>query len=161
MAFEDVFTLMREHVRYDLHPTLPTPCWSWTGNTNRNGYGEIRYWKKAERGRCDLLHLVSYRMTHGCIPEGFVIDHLCSNRRCFNPAHLEAITMYENTMRGRGPSAQNARKTHCKRGHELPTSRNSQGRRECVECRKNRLLACRARATSGELNGLFACEGSR
>jgi hypothetical protein len=53
----------------------------------------------------------------GPIPEGLVIDHLCRNRGCINPTHMEPVTNAENVLRGEGPTAVNARKTHCKRGH--------------------------------------------
>lgn len=72
--------------------------------------------------------------------EGKTIDHLCRNRGCVNPLHLQAVPMRENTLRGFGPSAENARKTHCKRGHEF-TPENTylhDGRRICKQCNRDR-----------------------
>lgn|SRR5438270_7935452 len=68
-------------------------CWPWRGCVQSKGYGCV--------GR-DLVHRVVYTITHGPIPDGLTIDHLCRNRRCANPAHLEAVTMKENYERGEG-----------------------------------------------------------
>lgn len=81
------------------------------------------------------LHRVSYTLFCGDIPDGLVVDHKCCNTKCWNPAHLQAITNGENVLRGDGPAAKNARKTHCKAGHPLAAVDNS-GRRRCLVCRK-------------------------
>ena len=66
-------------------------CWLWTGATNNNGYGQIRV-----DGQARYVHRLAYETFVGPIPEGFQIDHVCRNRRCVHPAHLEAVTQREN-----------------------------------------------------------------
>lgn len=133
---------LHENVRYVQGP-FTSPCWVWTGDENRNGYGIIRYWDKERRGSSEMVHKISYRKARGPIREGFTVDHLCRNRLCFNPDHLEAVTGRVNTLRSENPCAKNARKTHCIRGHELPSVRNYHGKRQCNECRKIKLTGVR------------------
>lgn len=88
-------------------------CWEWIGSINYKGYGEFYCDKKLRKA-----HRVSYEIFKGLIPQDLTIDHLCRNRKCVNPEHLEAVTMKENTLRGISFSAINKRKTHCPQGHE-------------------------------------------
>ena len=88
-------------------------CWNWRGGCNGNGYGRFCYHGQ----RC--AHRLAYELLVGPIPEGMQLDHLCRNRRCVNPAHLEPVTCRENILRGGSLAAQRARRTHCKRGHPL------------------------------------------
>jgi len=106
-------------------------CWNWTGFIRKDGYGELR-----SRGKLYLAHRISYELFVGIIPEDLVIDHKCRNKKCVNPNHLEVVTQRENLLRGEGPTAQNAGKTHCLRGHLLFGSNSyiSQGRRRCRKC---------------------------
>ncbi len=87
-------------------------CWLWTASTNRYGYGQFRL-----AGRMIGPHCYAYEFCIGGIPAGLQIDHRCRVRHCVNPDHMEVVTSRVNTMRGEGPTAHNARKTHCKHGH--------------------------------------------
>lgn len=87
-------------------------CWEWAGVLTPKGYPRMH----DKRGIS--AHRYSYVLHTGHDPLGLDIDHLCRNRRCVNPQHLEAVTARVNILRGTCPAAVNARRTHCKRGHE-------------------------------------------
>ena len=76
-----------------------------------SGYGHI-----SVNGTMQLVHRLAYSMFVP-IPEGLVLDHLCRNRSCINPNHLEPVTVAENNLRGEGCMADYARRTHCPQGH--------------------------------------------
>lgn len=73
----------------------PGDCRTWAGALNPEGYGRAVY-----RGKSMGAHRAAYLSAVGPIPEGLTIDHLCRNRACINPAHLEPVTQSENTRRG-------------------------------------------------------------
>lgn len=92
-----------------------TGCWEWIASLNgKSGYGTLNV-----RGRATLAHRASYEEFVGPIPEGHEIDHLCRNRKCINPEHLEPVTSSENHRRSPTDKASiHAKKTHCPKGHE-------------------------------------------
>lgn len=108
-------------------------CWVWLAKRTL-GYGS--FWNGQSH---EGAHRYSYRLHVGPIPPGFELDHLCRNRACVNPAHLEPVTQRVNLLRGEGACARNARKKSCLRGHEF-TESNTRiligGRRECRICRR-------------------------
>lgn len=111
-----------------------TGCHVWIGSKVFGGYGIMR---KLPGRKSIRVHRVAYELANGLIPAGLVIDHLCRNRLCCNPEHLEAVTPRVNNLRGVGAAAQQARKTHCNRGHPFD-SENTRitpaGSRRCRKC---------------------------
>ena len=106
-----------------------TGCWLWAAQVSPDGYGKFVF----EGGQ--LAHRFSYETTNGSIPDGLQIDHLCRQRSCVNPEHLEAVTQAENMRRG----IKGALTTHCPHGHvydEYNTAHNTVGGRVCRKCRK-------------------------
>ena len=113
----------------DMIPDLPADvCWPWKGTISPTGYARVY---DPAVGREIGAHRMVWHLTNGHIPDGFHVDHVCHDpeacqlgkscphRACVNPAHLNAVPAVDNILRSSGPSAQNARKTHCKRGHEF------------------------------------------
>jgi hypothetical protein len=82
----------REQGGYAIEPS--TGCWLWQRSASLNGYGQV--WHE---GRLQRAHRVFYQLYVGPIPDGYQIDHTCSNKRCVNPDHLDAVTALENTHR--------------------------------------------------------------
>lgn len=90
----------------------PSGCWLWSGCTGSGGYGRV-----SVGGKQMPAHRFIYELLIGEIPHGLQLDHLCRVRNCVNPSHLEPVTGRVNILRGEGPCAQHARKTHCPQGH--------------------------------------------
>ena len=116
-------------------------CWAWLGSTYPAGYGHSAARRLEPSG---YAHRVAYTLLVGPIPSGLTIDHLCRNRGCVNPVHLEPVTHRENTLRSPdAPAAINARKTHCPKGHPY-SGRNlviTKSGRNCRLCANARSLA--------------------
>jgi HNH endonuclease len=116
--------------------TVSDGCWEWTA-AKTNGYGRIG---RGRRGDGHVYaHRAIYEILVGPIPDGLVIDHLCRNRSCVNPDHMEIVTHKENIRRGFAPSAISVRNSVCQKGHPLSGSnlyvQPSNGKRKCKTCR--------------------------
>lgn len=123
---------------------VPSGCFIWAGNTG-SGYGVISETIAYKTTRFVRAHRVAYELAHGEIPPSTTIDHLCFERLCVNPRHLEAVPLEENVRRAyragrhsRRISEQGSKPT-CHRNHDL-TGNNvyvrRDGRRDCRECRR-------------------------
>lgn len=110
----------------------PKGCWNFVGKVNYKGYGQIHF--GAGRSGAKFAHRVYYERAKGPIPEGLQLDHLCRNRQCVNPDHLEPVTLKQNQERGSW-----ATKTHCPQGHPYEGDNLVvwKGRRQCRECGRN------------------------
>lgn len=115
-------------------------CWLWTGPVGASGYGNCG-WTLGGQAHTTTAHRAAWTSVHGPIADGLHLDHLCRERSCCNPLHLEPVTCRENILRGTAPAAINARKTHCIRGHEFTAENtvvHSGGKRMCRTCKKAR-----------------------
>jgi hypothetical protein len=116
--------------RFWSHVDKSHSCWIWNGAQNGNGYGTFQIDRKNYR-----VHRLSYMILRGEIPSGLSLDHLCRNRLCVNPDHLEAVSLRENILRGTGP-ASSCRTNICCHGHDLITNGRirGDGKRVCILC---------------------------
>lgn len=125
-----------ERFREKVH-VLDNGCHEWTAYRGNGGYGRFYV-----DGRGALAHRWAYEHLVGPIPDGLVIDHLCRNRACVNPEHLEPVSPSENVMRGIGPAVTSAMRramTHCLRGHPLDGEEvrvGPYGYRLCLQCKR-------------------------
>ena len=114
-------------------------CWEWGGTIMPNGYGRRVVYRKDHTRYHALAHRVAWELANGRIPEGLTLDHLCRNRACVNPAHLEPADQRENTLRSPvAGAAVNSQRTRCINGHDF-TPANTYWRK-----RDGRSRACRA-----------------
>lgn len=128
----------------------PEDCWNWLGAVAGNGYGSIFLEEVAREGGGvkvinAQVHRVAWELTHGEIQDGLVIDHMCKNTLCCNPAHLQPIDQRTNcTVLARPtPFTKNKEKTHCKYGHAFEGDNyvwirrpvDNFPTRACVRCR--------------------------
>lgn len=110
-------------------------CWVWKGATTVKEYGRLRV-----GGRKKLAYQYAYELVCGPVPDGLELDHLCRNRACCNPFHLEPTTHQENVLRGVAGLTNNhqTKKTHCPSGHPYSdtNTRKQDGQRRCIVCRR-------------------------
>jgi len=121
-------------------------CWVWNGCKMRNGYGQL-----GVGGKHYAAHRFAYENLVGPIPEGLDLDHLCRNRACANPSHLQPVTRSENLKRGVGFGRWNTLKTHCPHGHEYSqdnTHVSKTNRRLCRACARVRAAKIRQQEAS-------------
>lgn len=111
-------------------------CWLWTGGRSTHGYGKIKF-----RRRDLSTHRMMWAWIVGPLPNGQAkdipnIDHfVCDTKLCCFPAHMKLVLPRENTLRSNNPPARNSRRTHCKKGHELPKEPRYGEGRTCRTCR--------------------------
>ena len=124
---------------------MPSGCIEWIAGNNGVGYG-LFYFGRGVRG---YAHRWAYEHYVGPIPDGLHLDHLCRNTKCVNPDHLEPVTCQVNLLRGEGPSAKHAKKTHCPQGHPYSGdnlyTHPTKGIRYCRACGRIRAAAARRR----------------
>lgn len=109
-------------------------CWAWTAYRNPKGYGMTSAGLASR-----LAHRAAWALAGRALVKGLTLDHLCRNRACVNPDHLEQISNRENVLRGDTLPAANLRKTHCTAGHALSGSNlvtRQNGERRCRTCRR-------------------------
>jgi hypothetical protein len=122
----------------------PSGCWPWQLSTASHGYGRVLL-----NGRTWAVHVLAYESRVGPVPTGLELDHLCGNKACCNPAHLEPVTHRVNILRADTPATVNAAKTHCPQGHEYTpenTWRVKDGFRRCKICQHQYHLESQRRA---------------
>lgn len=118
-------------------------CWKWQGGRFNNGYGS------AWAGKTVLAHRFAYENIYEPIPKGLQIDHLCRNKLCVRPDHLEAIPPRENLLRGNTNVAKGRKEGPCDNGHEgewvYYMYPDGYTRRRCLACNRKHCLEYQAR----------------
>lgn len=103
-------------------------CWEYLGFKDKDGYGVFSI-----NGKVYRPHRIVYFLTFGKISSKKTLDHLCRNRGCVNPNHLEEVTLKENILRGNAPSSLNSKKNYCPKGHPYDKI-DTLGHRRCSIC---------------------------
>ena len=132
-----------------------SPCWVWQRNINDQGYGLVVASKLTGHFRKVRAHRLTYENLIGPIPCGLELDHLCRNRSCVNPSHLEPVSHRENAIRGVGARCEKG-KWFC--GH-LRTAENTLPKGKggtCRECHNSRQRAYNKRRKDNVLRAKFA-----
>lgn len=119
----------------------PDKCWPWLGGTHEKGYGRI-----SNRG---YAHVIIYKILIGDVPQGLELDHLCKNKICVNPKHLEPVSHQVNVVRG--DRVQNARRSPtCTNGHQWTAANTyihpTQGSRVCRICTRESVARYQGRS---------------
>lgn len=122
----DIPSLVRERFCAKIQKT--ETCWEWRGSRTPQGYGRFRL-----HGSSTTAQRVSYAVFVGDLAAGLTVDHLCGNRGCVNPEHLEAVPHRVNILRSNGLAALHVRKTHCDYGHPLAQGKTQ---RFCPTCKR-------------------------
>ncbi|WP_353956327.1 HNH endonuclease signature motif containing protein [Cutibacterium avidum] len=124
-----------EEDRFLSYVDMTSHCWEWTGGLMSGGYGMFHL----SDTTCELAHRYAYQRFVEPIPEGLVIDHLCRNRKCVNPDHLEVVTNLENLRRGIGYRLQNGMDDRCIHGHKYTVDNtyiSPKGKILCRTCQR-------------------------
>lgn len=117
----------------------PSLCWIWNAAKDKDGYGQF-----ALHRQVNAAHRVAWLLRHGWLPPypESELDHLCRNRDCVNPEHLQVVSHRENSLRSESFAALNAQKTVCAKGHEYSeenTYIRPNGARDCRACIRDRV----------------------
>lgn len=110
----------------------PDECWPWKMSIGSHGYGQASWSIGEGRSAGTTAHRVAWVAANGPIPDDLTVDHLCHNRLCCNPAHMQLLSLVDNAKRNR-----NSQKTECPRGHAYDdenTYITRLGHRRCREC---------------------------
>lgn len=123
----------------DVPPGMATPCRVWTAATYPDGYGQFQV-----GGRAHVAHRVAYALRHGVwSTRKLCLDHVCRNRACVNPDHLELVAASENVYRGKLGLLRELR-THCRMGHALtPENRGAPERAKSGRVYPGKCRTCR------------------
>ncbi len=128
---------------WDKIRVLDNGCWEWMAALV-DGYGQIGIGSRTDdTSRQVYSHRYAYEQLVADVPAGLQCDHLCRNRACVNPGHLEVVTCRDNILRGNGPAARQARRTHCPYGHKYSPAntyryKRHRGCRKCIKARWQR-----------------------
>jgi hypothetical protein len=125
----------------------PSGCWQWTGCLHRLGYGNLAINHPPVRSYSLMAHRVAYTLLIGPIPEDMTVDHLCRNRGCVNPDHMQIVTLKENIHRSFHPNQISRRSGACRKGHrEFRVDRRQQ---VCKVCERESQARYKARKKAG------------